>query len=106
VTTYGQLHGSTEGLRRPSRGDPMAPIGKVSRIQPGQRDYGETATHHQNEPCHVFIATEAGRYPGLLLEWRKPHQLPWEGHVVHARIRDGRWVKVDEWVLAGSVEKA
>ena len=48
---------------------------------------------------HVFITTEAGRNPGLFLEWRKAQPLPSGGRVVHARIRDGRWVKVDEWVL-------
>lgn len=70
------------------------------------RDYGETATYRPVEPCHVWVTTDAGRHPGLLLEWRKPDRLPWEGHVVHARQHEGRWVQADEWVLAGSIEKA
>jgi hypothetical protein len=99
-----QLHGAGVGLRRPPGPDPMAPIGAAATHVPAQ---GQTATYRPVEPCHVWVTTEAGRHPGLLLEWRKPHQLPWEGHVIHARPgAGGRWVQVDEWVLAGSIEKA
>lgn len=114
----------TDRPDRPDRVDLAAPVGggeagtsaaagthtTVNRephhdAGPG-RDYGETAAYRVSEPRHVWVTTEAGRHPGLLLEWRKPDRLPWEGHVVHARLREGSWVQVDEWVLASSIEQA
>jgi hypothetical protein len=81
-------------------------VNRPPHHEPGPgRDYGETSRYRSIEPCHVWVTTDAGTHPGLLIEWRKPAQLPWEGHVVHARLVDGRWVQTDEWVPAGSIEK-
>lgn len=103
-------------LDQRTRVDPARPIeqlhGTVNRpphhrAGPG-RNYGETATYRDygapDGARHVWVTTEAGRHPGLLLGWRKPDQLPWEGHVWHGRLHQGQWVLVDEWVLASSIE--
>lgn len=82
-------------------------VNRPPHHQPGPgANYGETSTYRQVEPCHAWVTTDAGRHPALLLEWRKPDQLPWEGRVAHTRLLDGRWVQADEWVPAGSIEKA
>lgn len=78
---------------------PTAPPG------PGS-NYGETAIYRDREPCHVWVTTEAGRNPGLLAQWRKPQQLPWEGLVAHPRLQGGTWVLVREWFPAGAIEQA
>lgn len=64
----------------------------------------EQATYPPSEPRHVLVLTDAGRQPGLLVEWRKPLELPWEGRVIHTRLVDGRWVQVDEWLPGGAIE--
>jgi hypothetical protein len=64
----------------------------------------ETAQYRSLEPTHVWVTTEAGRNPGLLVEWRKPDELPWEGRVVHLRARGGSWVQTQEWVPGDSLE--
>ena len=69
-------------------------------------DYGETADYRQGDPQHVWVTGEYGRGPGLLLEWRKPAQLPWEGHVVHYSHVGGRSVLVDQWLPAGAITPA
>ena len=81
----------------------MAAIGQVTtpEVPPG-----ETATYPPTEPQHVWVTTDSGRNPGLLVEWRKPARLPWEGRVIHSRLLEGRWVQVDEWLPAGAIEKA
>lgn len=66
----------------------------------------EQATYRTTEPCHVTILTETGCVPGLLVEWRKPLELPWEGHVWLMRLVEGRWATVDQWLPAGAIEKA
>lgn len=68
--------------------------------------YGETAAYHQprdDTHRHVVVTTDAGSHPGLLVELRKPAQLPWEALVVHFRHLDGRWQLVREWILASAV---
>lgn len=73
------------------------------------KNYGETATYHQpkpDTPRHVWVTTDLGRNPGLLVELRKPEQLPWEALVAHFRQIDGRWTLVREWLPAGAVEPA
>ncbi len=105
-------------LHQRSRPDPARPIvqlhstvNRPTHHRPGPgRNYGETATYRDlgapDGARHVFVTTEAGRNPGLLTGWRKPEQLPWEGHVIHPRLHEGRWVLVDEWVLASSIDPA
>lgn len=74
---------------------------------PDPRSYGETATYRDpaHPGQHVWVATEHGTNPGLLIEWRKPDQLPWEGRVVHMRQVDARWAKVEEWLPAGAISQ-
>lgn len=77
-------------------------------VRPGPGPhYGETAAHTdpRGGPQHVWVRTEDGRHPGLLIELRKPEQLPWEARVVHQRHRGGTWVTVQEWLPAGCLER-
>ena len=65
----------------------------------------ERAEYRAVEPCHVTVLTEAGAVPGLLTEWRKPVELPWEGQVVLTRRVDDTWALVREWLPAGAIAK-
>lgn len=65
----------------------------------------ERAQYRAVEPCHVVVVTEMGRLPGLLSEWRRPHQCPWEGRVALVRPRSGTWVLVLDWLPAGAIER-
>lgn len=78
-------------------------------VQPGPGpNYGETARHvdPKSGPCHVWVHAGEGRQPGLLVEWRKPDQLPWEGRVVRQRREGSRLVTVQEWLPATCIEVA
>lgn len=102
---------------RPGR----TPLGQRTRVELGHTtvprstthvpgpgpDYGETATYRTppDGPCHVWVDGPDGRQPGLLLEWRKPAQLPWEGLVRHPALVGGRWLLVSRWWPAGAVER-
>lgn len=67
--------------------------------------YGEESSYRDlaDGPRHVMVIAGDGPVPGLLVEWRKHPQLPWEGLVWHGRLIDGKWKTVSAWVPAGSI---
>lgn len=89
--------------RRPIEQLHATPYRQPQHTGPDPRTYGETAKYRDLEPVHVVVLTDAGWNPGLLVAWRKPHQLPWEGLVHHGRLVDGRWVVAREWLPAGAI---
>lgn len=68
-------------------------------------NYGRESTYRDltDGPCHVMVIAGDGPRPGLLVEWRKHAQLPWEGLVWHGRLIDGQWRTVCAWLPAGSI---
>jgi|GEM_PF-2635077 len=83
-------------------------VNRDPRRRPGPEPltYGETADYRDlpDGARHVRVNLGDGPQPGLILGWRKPDQLPWEGHVHFAQLVDGRWVHADRWVLASAIE--
>lgn len=73
---------------------------------PDRRTYGETADY-RDLPAggqHVTVNIGDGPQPGLLVGWRKPDQLPWEGRVFCPLLLEGRWVVTSRWVPAGAIK--
>lgn len=54
---------------------------------------------------HCWVTTDAGRHPGLLLEWRNVAGA-WEGRVVHPVQDPDGWVLLEEWLPAGLLDPA
>ena len=65
----------------------------------------EAARYGNTKAQHVMVMTEAGWNPDLLIEWRKPYELPWEGRVVHLRLIEGKWTKATQWLPAGAIKQ-
>jgi hypothetical protein len=45
------------------------------------------------------VTDEHGRFPGLLLEWRRTVS-GWQGRVVRPVLEAGEWLVVEEWIAA------
>jgi hypothetical protein len=68
------------------------------RVQAAVTTYDDCPARH----CWVTDAIDdhGVKRPGLLVEWRQVSS-GWEGRVVYAaQVRPGRWVLVEEWVVA------
>ncbi len=53
---------------------------------------------------HCWVIDGHGRFPALLLEWRRT-EAGFQGRVVRPVYEDG-WVVVEEWLPAGFLEQA
>jgi len=54
---------------------------------------------------HVWVRTDHGRLPGLLIGWRKLGER-WQGRVLHPRQEASGWSVVEVWLPAEDLEPA
>ena len=87
------------GMNAPRDRMTLAERSELSR--PGPSPERSTSAQH----CWVTgLPQHPGRWPGLLLEWRKVTASVWQGRVVYA-VDDGRQtVLVQEWLSGSCLE--
>ena len=70
------------------------------RINPAVRDAAPSPTEPEVPPIrHCWVSDRHGRWPGLLLEWRRRED-GWHGRVVRPVREDDGWQVVEEWLPA------
>ncbi|MDX6201109.1 MAG: hypothetical protein QOF82_2311 [Frankiales bacterium] len=89
------------GMRAPRERLTLAERSELSRA-PGPTGPATTARH-----CWVSgLPDHPGRWPGLLLEWRKVTPTLWQGRVVYT-VHDGRQtVLIEAWLSGTCLEPA
>lgn len=87
-------------MNAPRDGMSLAERSALSRTAPAHESSASAARH-----CWVNnLPDRPGRWPGLLLEWRKVTASVWQGRVIYA-VDDGRQtVLVQEWLSGACLE--